>query len=396
MMHAVYQQKGATLKIEILADKPVQNFITTHADTLDSSFEQVPMSDIMRQRLQQSDYIFSGMKTFHELNEAFPSLLDDNGNRKSFDAFLNDVQKIDETYNKNYLNAEYNFVQASATMASKWEQIAEDGDDYDLQYRTVGDDLVRPEHAALDGVTLPPSDPFWDEYFPPNGWNCRCTVVQVRRDKYPRSDSSEAQQLGAEATKSDKHGFFRFNSGKQQKAMPDYNPYTIKRCNDCDVAKGKAKFVFVPDNDVCESCKLLHKCFADKSKSESAIIKKHYLHEMEPLLEKSIEKEEGGNKINIGFTKKGNKHLYSDTFGRTSLLSSENLKDLDSLIKNSEYKESADLTHKRKDHIVRFHYYETEFKDGTIRLNIGETQKKYKDGRIRNGYFLYSVNDVKK
>ena len=63
------------------------------------------MSDTMRSRLQQSDYIFSGIKTFHELNEAFPSLIDENGNRKPFAQFLNDVRKIDQTYNRNYLPA---------------------------------------------------------------------------------------------------------------------------------------------------------------------------------------------------------------------------------------------------------------------------------------------------
>ena len=99
-------------------------------------------------------------------------MLDENGNKKPFERFLNDVQKINDTYNANYLHAEYNFVQASATMAAKWEQFSEDGDRYYLQYRTAKDDKVRPEHAALDGVTLPMSDSFWETYYPPNGWNC--------------------------------------------------------------------------------------------------------------------------------------------------------------------------------------------------------------------------------
>lgn len=126
----------------------------------------------MRERLTRSNYVFSGIKTFHELNEAFPSMLDENGNKKPFERFLNDVRKINGTYNANYLHAEYNFVQASATMAAKWEQFSEDGDRYNLQYRTAKDDKVRPEHAALDGVTLPMSDSFWETYYPPNGWNC--------------------------------------------------------------------------------------------------------------------------------------------------------------------------------------------------------------------------------
>ena len=60
------------------------------------------MSHTMRQQLSRSNYVFSGLKTFHELNEAFPSLLDENGNRKTFERFLKDVQKIHETYNRNY------------------------------------------------------------------------------------------------------------------------------------------------------------------------------------------------------------------------------------------------------------------------------------------------------
>ena len=72
------------------------------------------------------------MKTFHELNEAFPSMVDSEGNRKPFEQFLNDVQKIDVTYNRNYLRSEYGFVHQSAQMAAKWEQFMEDGDRYYL------------------------------------------------------------------------------------------------------------------------------------------------------------------------------------------------------------------------------------------------------------------------
>lgn len=172
MMKGLFRQKGAQLDINILASDEAQEFITTHAGILDGGFQKVEMSDKMRERLTRSNYIFSGIKTFHELNEAFPSMLDENGNKKPFERFLNDVQKINGTYNANYLHAEYNFVQASATMAAKWEQFSEDGDRYNLQYRTAKDDKVRPEHAALDGVTLPMSDSFWETYYPPNGWNC--------------------------------------------------------------------------------------------------------------------------------------------------------------------------------------------------------------------------------
>lgn len=266
MMKALYGQRGAQLDIDILASDEAQSFINAHAGILDSTFKQVRMTDKMRERLTRSNYIFSGIKTFHELNEAFPSLIDEDGNRKPFERFLNDVRKIDETYNANYLHAEYNFVQASAEMAAKWEQYSEDGDRYLLQYRTAHDDKVRPEHAALDRITLPMSDPFWESYYPPNGWNCRCTVVQVRRGKYEETPHNEAMSRGEEVLNGEKLSIFRFNSGKQGKTMPDYNPYTIKRCNDCDVAKGGGiKLNFVPENELCAACRLIHQQQAQRN-----------------------------------------------------------------------------------------------------------------------------------
>jgi SPP1 gp7 family putative phage head morphogenesis protein len=265
MMKALYKLEGSQFRIDILAQPQMQDFIETHSSVLDSGFQQTEMSDAMRRRLQRSDYIFSGIKTFHELNEAFPSLLDENGNRKPFERFLNDVRKIDRTYNENYLRSEYNFVQASAEMAAKWEQFQQDGDRYYLQYRTQHDDKVRPEHAALDRVTLPIDDPFWEEYYPPNGWNCRCTVVQVRKSKYQPTPHDQAMALGEQATGKDTKGIFHFNPGIEQKTVPDYNPYTIRRCRDCDI--NKEKLAFVPDNELCAACKLVRQCYEQRDES---------------------------------------------------------------------------------------------------------------------------------
>ena len=265
-MKALFREEGASLRIELLEDPDVVGFIDEHAAVLDSGFEQVEMSDRMRSRLQESDWIFSGMKTFHELNEAFPSLLDESGHKKPFERFLNDVQSIDETYNRNYLRAEYNFAGASAEMAARWEEFTKDEDDYYLQYRTAGDDHVRPEHAALHGVTRPMNDHFWDTYYPPNGWNCRCTVVQVLKDKFPATDHAEAMQRGRQALAKDKKGMFAFNPGKQGKTFPDYNPYTISKCRTCTRKLSLAKDI--PENQLCEGCLTVR----SEVKSETIVI----------------------------------------------------------------------------------------------------------------------------
>lgn len=51
-----------------------------------------------------------------------------------------------------------------------------------VQYRTVGDARVRPEHAILDrGIYNAASDE-WYRIAPPNSWNCRCSMVALSRD----------------------------------------------------------------------------------------------------------------------------------------------------------------------------------------------------------------------
>lgn len=260
LMGWLYQQ--AEISPESLTAEEVQRFIRTHSDVLDgavdTALKEVPLDDISVQRLKESNYVFSGIKTFHELNEAFPSLLDEEGNRKPFNQFLNDVQKVYDAYNVQYLRTEYNFAQASALMAARWKKFEQDGDRYYLQYRTVGDKRVRRTHRMLHNITLPIESPFWDKYFPPNGWNCRCTVVQVRKDKYPVSNEQEAMNLGSQATAGKYQEMFMFNPGKRMTTFPAYNGYTLRKCNRCEVRPDKMKLAAdIPDNEVCRACRLL-------------------------------------------------------------------------------------------------------------------------------------------
>lgn len=391
MMRALHKEQGATLRIEIMADKPIQDFIDTHADILDSSSASVKMSDDMRSRLSRSNWIFSGIKTFHELNEAFPSLINEDGSRKPFERFLNDVQKIDETYNRNYLHSEYNYVHASADMAAKWEQFMEDGDRYLLQYRTAHDDRVRPEHAELEGVTLPIDDSFWADYYPPNGWNCRCTVVQVRRGKYETTPHDEAMARGEIALQRDKHGIFRFNSGQQKKSVPDYNPYTISQCRNCDIAKENIKLAFIPSNLLCQGCQLVRQCYADRQKSEAAVTKKHYLSQMEPLKQRKVAVKGNGHSMNVGFNQKGNKHLYADAY--KGKIDKEELLLLDKMLQGATFVTKASLSKPRpNDDIKRFYYYRTINRNGQeIFLNVAETDHRMRNGQWFHKRFLYSI-----
>lgn len=81
---------------------------------------------------------------------------------------------------RKYAEAEYNLITAGTQMAQKWGDITDRAGALPwLQYDALNDDRTRPDHLVLDGVTLPVSDPFWNNWLPPNGWNCRCTVRQL-------------------------------------------------------------------------------------------------------------------------------------------------------------------------------------------------------------------------
>ncbi len=68
----------------------------------------------------------------------------------------------------------------SAYAAGQWQQIQEQKDvaEY-LMYDAVDDHRTRPQHAAWDGTVLAVDDDWWRTHYPPNGWNCRCGVIQL-------------------------------------------------------------------------------------------------------------------------------------------------------------------------------------------------------------------------
>lgn len=382
----------------MLRDDAITGLIEETASFLSKGIERglegCSPSEEMVSSLHESVGVFSGFKTFHEMKEAAGMLLDESGNIKPFEQYYKDVQTLNDTYNKFYLKAEYDFTVSSSEMAARWEEQQDDGDGrYLLQYRTVGDNKVRKAHRELEGITLPASDPFWDSYYPPNGWRCRCTVAKVRAAKYPATGSQVAMTAGEKATEGKHAEMFRFNPGKKRAVYPAYNTYTISKCSVCK--KGNIELGKVPSNELCAACPIIQECAGDIAKSQTAIERKHYLREMEPLLKKKVKLMIAGAEKSIGFTKSGNLHLYSDTFGR-STLRKEDLSGLDKTLQTAVYVSSASLSHERKDNIKRFHYFKAKINGQHVFLNVAETDYVTKRGKVIHDRFLYSVtNSVK-
>ncbi|MBQ9254999.1 MAG: minor capsid protein [Bacteroidales bacterium] len=225
--------------------------------------QDVPLE--LSSALDQNVFFFSGFKTFRELQEVSSLLKDSSGTFKSFDMFKLEASKVGKIYNENYLRAEYNFAVQSCQMAVKWNEYAKDGDNYYLQYRTANDGKVRPAHQALNKTTLPFSDKFWNNYYPPLDWNCRCTVVQVRKNKYPLSDSDKAIKQGELATDTPKKKMFRFNAGKEMKIFPSKHPYLPKGCGECEFKKQR-HLAYNPASPQCQVCNTLESLIQTEQK----------------------------------------------------------------------------------------------------------------------------------
>lgn len=221
-------EKGSYSVKDLSKTPEYKNLIKHTAKIFDSAITDNDVPEQMSNSLKKDTFIFSQLKTNAQLFEASQLLMTEDNTIKSFSQFSKDIQGIKENYNQNYLEAEYQFAVSSAQSAANWANVSED---YDLQYRTANDSKVRDSHAKLHDITLPSDDPFWISFYPPNGWRCRCTALQVRKGKYKTSDSKKASTQGEKATNQiDKDGknklaIFRFNPGMTKKVFPPEHPY---------------------------------------------------------------------------------------------------------------------------------------------------------------------------
>lgn len=171
----------------------------------------------MLKALRTNVYVFSGFKTYQFLKQASELLVDADGKVKAFSTFRDEVLALNSQYNIEYLRTEYNYAIASSRMAGKWQQfVANKGTLPLLQYETVGDARVRAAHAALDGIIKPVGDDFWNQYLPPNSWNCRCTVRQLAEGTVSETKPENLPQLTE---------MFKTNTGKSQVIFPPSHPY---------------------------------------------------------------------------------------------------------------------------------------------------------------------------
>jgi SPP1 gp7 family putative phage head morphogenesis protein len=114
---------------------------------------------------------------------------------------------------------------ASAYGAGSWEQLHDPrirGIIPAYRYVTMRDERVRPAHRAMEGHVAARTDPIWNTWWPPNGYNCRCRVIGVNAsawelrggvsNRWPMvDDEGEVVDRGGEAVMPDEAGDSSFD-----------------------------------------------------------------------------------------------------------------------------------------------------------------------------------------
>lgn len=171
---------------------------------------------VRKLELEQNVFKFSAAKTYQEQARLNFLLKDEKGNPRTYADFKKEAAKMNLDFNQNYLRTEVKTFNRAGAQSKKWAKYEDQKGVYpNLQYKTAKDARVREEHADLHNVIKPVDDPFWDKWYPLNGWNCRCYTVQTREGA-DKGTPEGNPTLG-----------FHNNVGKTNQPMSEDHPYYV-------------------------------------------------------------------------------------------------------------------------------------------------------------------------
>ena len=137
------------------------------------------------QLMEYNLFEFSASKTESRLASMKELLIDPKTQQvRDFASFRVECDKVMEKYNKNWLESEYNLSIAVGQNSAQYLRFMAEKDSVTsfVQYQTVGDEKVRDTHQRLNGKIFNLNDKEAMDLYPPNGYGCRCEMVQYLGD----------------------------------------------------------------------------------------------------------------------------------------------------------------------------------------------------------------------
>lgn len=171
---------------EVDAPTMEQSALEDYTSQMRSELAEITQRHIAKSVAQMTAWNWSRGRGIEELTRRFQ----EEQEKEDIDMskVLPNAETVIRTESMKIMNAE---AWRSATEVGSYA----DGLLWGFSYHAVGDSRTRETHLAQHGVCAPVDDPFWNEWTPPNGYNCRCWLIseweepssykQPRRDLHP-------------------------------------------------------------------------------------------------------------------------------------------------------------------------------------------------------------------
>lgn len=216
--------------------------------------------------LRHSNEVFAAFKV-HSMSERMAArLLNPDGTLKPFRQWADDVKNISSHYVDAWLRTEYDTALIRAHNAADWQQFIRDADVMpNLRWMPTTSPMPESSHRAFweRKLTLPVSDPFWNEHHPGDRWNCKCSLEQT--------DDPPTPELKAEFAGEAPQPGLTNNPGKDGHTFSQDHPYFPKSCASCGFYKKASiknrllpAFLNIRAKD-CYNCPYINGCISRMS-----------------------------------------------------------------------------------------------------------------------------------
>jgi SPP1 gp7 family putative phage head morphogenesis protein len=204
---------------------------------------RVMKADILAEIRRRTQQVLDGKGTTSDARHWIKEFLKTDGDNSLFECgFLavNSSESIAELGSTRRINL---IVDQNVRMAQEVGHYAECQDDKDIfpyvRYDSENDEKTRPSHRALDGKIFRVDDPVTAQIWPPNGFGCRCNMVQLDESDiagHKIEPNVPTEYFNAKAKESDT---FTFNPATKPEPQPprDSWPDNLKQKYASDIKK---------------------------------------------------------------------------------------------------------------------------------------------------------------
>ena len=202
--------------------------------------------DFMRQ-LRTNNSVFAAFKTHRMGRDMAAQLIDENGELKPFERFLQDVEPIASHHVDSWLRTEYDTAIKRAHRAAEMRQFISEADVLpNIEWLPSTAVNPRESHMPFYHRIWPVDAPFWEDHKPGDEWGCQCGWAATAE---PPTDNS-----GLDGERIKPSPGLTGNPARTARIFSDDHPYFPSDCKGCPF-KGIQLSLFTDKAKDCYRCK---------------------------------------------------------------------------------------------------------------------------------------------